>query len=266
MVDIWRGRFEGQVALVTGAASGIGEATLRRMHAEGASVVVADISPRAEAIVNDLGERAAALRCDVSVEAEVEAAVGVAEAQFGALHVLVNCAGTAEASTPLDQLAVAEFDKILAINLRGVFLGLKHGIPAIARGGGGSVVNVCSTGALMGYSGISAYTSSKGGVLSLTRLAALENARRGVRVNSICPGMTMTQIMEDRFSATPDAEAKLATLASDNMLRRPAKPDEIAAAIAFLASREASYVTGSNMVVDGGQTAFTMPFPDDFGV
>jgi NAD(P)-dependent dehydrogenase (short-subunit alcohol dehydrogenase family) len=266
MADVWQGRFEGRVALVTGAASGIGEATLRRMHAEGASVVLADISPRAAAICDELGERAVSVRCDVSSEDDLIAAVRRAEDEFGALHVVINCAGTAEPSTPLEELAVEQFDRILGINLRGVFLGMKHGIPAIARAGGGAVVNVCSTGALMGYSGISAYTSSKGGVLSLTRLAALESAKRGVRVNSISPGMTMTQIMQDRFTATPDAEEKLAILASDNMLGRPARPEEIAAAIAFLVSREASYVTGTNMVVDGGQTAFTMPFPEDFGV
>jgi NAD(P)-dependent dehydrogenase (short-subunit alcohol dehydrogenase family) len=266
MADIWTGRLAGQVALVTGAASGMGEAVTRRMHAEGASVLLADLSDRASGIAAELGTGATAVRCDVSVETDVERAVKSALSEFGKLNIVVNCAGITEHSTPLDALPVSTFDSVLAVNLKGVFLGMKHGIPAIVASGGGAVVNICSTGALMGYGGISAYTASKGGVLTLTRSAALEYAKHGVRVNSVSPGMTLTKIMIDHLALAPDPEAMLAMLASDNMLGRGAQPEEIAAAITFLVSREASYITGSNMVVDGGQTAFTRTFPEGFGV
>jgi NAD(P)-dependent dehydrogenase (short-subunit alcohol dehydrogenase family) len=244
----------------------MGEASVRRMHAEGASVVLVDLDSKAEVIAAELGDRAAAVSCNVASEADVERAVRFSTERFGGLHVLINCAGITEDSSPLDKLATATFERVLSVNLTGVFLGMKYGIPAIINSGGGAVVNICSTGALMGYGGISGYTASKGGVLTLTRVAALEYAQRGVRVNSISPGMTLTKILLDHLAMAPDPGAMLEMLARDNMLRRGAQPEEIAAAITFLASHEASYVTGSNMVVDGGQTAFTQTFPEGFGV
>ena len=258
----WRGRFNHHVALVTGAGSGIGEATARRLHAEGASVVLADISGAQQTVATELGANAVAVTCNVALEADVEAAVNSTVQRFGALHILINNAGIAEAPGPLIDLSEKDFDRILAINLKGVFLGMKHGIPRIIDSGGGAVVNVASTGALMGYNGIAAYTASKGGVLTMTRVAALEYGRRGVRINCISPGMTLTKIQLDYLNQFPDPSAVTAMLARDNMLRRGAQPEEIAAAITFLASPEASYVTASNMVVDAGQTAFTMTFPD----
>jgi NAD(P)-dependent dehydrogenase (short-subunit alcohol dehydrogenase family) len=257
----WKDRFDGQVALVTGAGSGMGEATARRLHAEGASVVLADISQTQNAVAAELGPKAVAITCNVASEADIEAAVQTTIDHFGALHVLINNAGITEQPGPLIDLAEAEFERIVSINLKGVFLGMKHGIPRIIASGGGAVVNVASTGALMGYNGISAYTASKGGVVTMTRVAALEYGIQGVRINSISPGMTLTKIMLDYLNQFPDPAAVTAMLARDNMLRRGAQPGEIAAAITFLASQEASYVTGSNMVVDGGQTAFTMTFP-----
>lgn len=252
-------RFDKQIALVTGAGGGMGEATALRLLREGARVILADLSFDHPQSIAEYGERAVRVRCDVASASDVKRAVDTAVERFGGLHVLINNAGIAERAVPLHELAEQEFDRVLAINLRGVFLGMKFGIPAIIASGGGSIVNIGSSGALAGFRGIAAYTASKGGVVAMTRVAALECGAK-VRVNSVSPGMTLTKIMLASIANTPDPEATLAMMERDHILGRGAQPEEIASAITFLASRDASFITGSNMVVDGGQTAFTTDF------
>jgi NAD(P)-dependent dehydrogenase (short-subunit alcohol dehydrogenase family) len=258
MTDFWPGRFEGQVAIVTGAGAGMGEATARRFHKEGASVVLVDISGDQKAVAADLGERAVAVQGDIASSADVANAVKTAVDEFGALHIIASVAGLSELPTPLDQLSEEEFDRIVDINLKGTFLFMKHGIPQIIASGGGSVVNVASVGGLMGFTGLPAYTGAKGGIISLSRAAAVEYGLRGVRVNSLCPGTTLTPRMLFVFKDHP--KEVVDAIVKQSILQRGADPAELAAAIVFLASRDASFITGTNLVVDGGQTAVAPTF------
>jgi len=234
----------GKVAIVTGAAGGIGRATALALAARGAAVLAADrrqeeVAETAEA-VRGAGGESEARTVDVTSPAAVEAMVAAALERFGRLDILVNNAGSTGAPTPLAELDPAAFERIFAINVGGVFLGTRYALPALARDGGGAIVNVSSITAVRPLPGLGAYSASKEAVLSLTRVTALEGAAQGVRANAVLPGPTATRMIgAEDFS-------------DDVPLGRVADPSEPAAAICFLASPEAAFVTGETLLVDGG--------------
>jgi NAD(P)-dependent dehydrogenase (short-subunit alcohol dehydrogenase family) len=253
------GRLSGKVALVTGAGSGIGRAAAGRFCAEGARVVIVDANERAaHAAAGELGSAAVPFRADVTKAAEVQAMIGFAEQQLGALHVLFNNAGIfPDEDGSVTETDEAVFDRVIAVNLKGVFLGCKYGIPALLRAGGGSVINTASFVAVMGAAtSQSAYTASKGGVLALTREIAIEFARRGIRANAICPGPVNTPLLQSLL-ADPAARARRFVHLP---MGRLAEAEEIANAALFLASDESSYVNGTTFLVDGGTcSAYVTP-------
>ncbi len=250
-------RLEGKVALITGAGSGIGRETALLFAAEGAKVAIVDVNdPAAQetaAAVKQRGGEAIAVHADVSKAADCERMVAAAEQAFGKLNVLFNNAGIMHSD---DDNAMttdeAVWDLTMAINLKGVFLGCKYGIPALLRAGGGSVINTASFVALLGAATPQiAYTASKGGVLAMTRELAVVHARANIRVNALCPGPLHTELLM-KFLNTP--EKKQRRLVHIPM-GRFGEAKEMAQAALYLASDESSYVTGTEFVVDGGITA-----------
>jgi NAD(P)-dependent dehydrogenase (short-subunit alcohol dehydrogenase family) len=240
------GRLEGKVCVITGAASGIGAETAVLFGEEGAKVVGVDINPGS---AGDL-----ALEADLTDEQQVEGVYRRVQAEFGRIDVLFNNAGI----NPTDDASVLEtslesWQRVQDANLRSVFLCCKHGIPNLLDGGGGSVINTASFVAVMGaaISQIS-YTSSKGAVLSLSRELGVEFARRGVRVNALCPGPVNTPLLQELFANDPDQAARRLVHLP---MGRFAEPREVAQAALFLASDDSSYVTASTFIVDGGLTA-----------
>lgn len=255
-------RLEDKVALITGAGSGIGRAASRRFAAEGASVVAVDLDAASAAetaeLVNANGGRALAVTADVARSDDSAAMVAAAEEAFGRLDVLFNNAGV---MVPGDDDAVTTeetvWDLTMAVNAKGVFLGCKHGIPALRRAGGGSIINTASFVAIVGAATPQlAYTASKGAVLALTRELAVIHAREGIRVNALCPGPLHTEMLM-RFL---DTEEKRQRRLVHIPMGRFGEATEIAEAALFLASDESSFVTGTDFVVDGGITgAYVTP-------
>ncbi len=251
------GRLSDRTALVTGAASGIGRESALRFAGEGVRVVVADrdqAGGRATvAAITDAGGQAIFAQLDVTQSAAVEAAVALAESTYGALHVLFNNAGVfpAEDGSPVDTPEEV-FDRVLAVNLKGVFLGCKHGIPALLRAGGGSIINTASFVAVVGAATSQiAYTASKGGVLAMTREIAVEYARRGIRANALCPGPVNTPLLEELLADPAARERRMVHVP----MGRLAEASEVARAALFLASDDSAYVNGTTFLVDGGITA-----------
>ncbi|HEX5979934.1 MAG TPA: SDR family NAD(P)-dependent oxidoreductase [Thermoleophilaceae bacterium] len=240
-----RGRFSGKRALVTGAGSGIGEAVARRLHEEGAEVVLTNLNAEpVEAIAAELGERAAAAPLDVRDEDAVREVVRDVD-------VLANVAGvgstTAAPDTPLEL-----WEDVLAVNARGTFLCCKHAIPGMVERGGGSIVNMASVAGLVGLRNRVAYSASKGAVIAMTRALAVDHVADGVRVNAVCPGTVDTPWVR---RLVEDVGESLDTLRARQLMGRLGTTEEIAGAVAYLASDEAGFVTGTAFVVDGGLTA-----------
>lgn len=251
------GRLEGKVAVITGGASGIGAATVKRFCAEGAAVVIADLNDAGGrelvGAVAAAGGRAAFQRTDVSREADVQAAMQRAVSDYGRLDAVFNNAGLGGAIGPLEETSVEDWDRTQAVLLRGVFLGIKHAIPHLRAAGGGSIISTASVAGLRGGAGPHAYSAAKAGVINLTRSAALELGAQHIRVNCICPGGIHTPLLTSRFPGGGEALTPL--LAMLQPIPRAGYPEDIAAMALFLASDESSFVTGAAMVVDGGFTA-----------
>ena len=250
-------RLQGKVALVTGAATGIGRAIAQRFAAEGASVVVGDINRVGGAAVADSlvarGHRARFVELDVTQESSVSAAVALATQHFGRLDVLVNNAGGSTAhDRSVVEVDLQEFWRAIQIDLFGMFLCCRHAIPAMAAGGGGAIVNMGSIAASRGLVGRDAYTAAKGGVTALSRSIAVEFAAQGVRSNLIAPGAVLSERMERFIRDDP----RVRDAVSRHLLGLP-KPEEVAALALFLASDESAHMTGAEIALDGGRSSVT---------
>ncbi len=253
-------RLEGKVALITGAASGIGRATALLFVREGAKVVVADrdLQGGAETVrlIEAEGGTAFAVELEVTQAAQVEAAVQATLDRFGQLNVLFNNAGTGEVTTSIFDLAEEEWDRVMAVNVKGVFLGIKYGGAAMLKGGkGGSIINTASVAGVVGFAGHSAYAASKAACLHLSKSAAVELARSGIRVNAIAPAFTATPMVDELVAVSRDPERARLKLAAAIPLGRLGQANDIANAALYLASDESSFVTGTVMILDGGLTA-----------
>ena len=248
--------FSGRVALVTGAGSGIGRAAALRFAECGARVVVSDIDPasgdQAVEEVRAAGGEAIFARADVSQAGEVEAMVESAVREFGRLDFAYNNAGIGDVAHPLAEMPEELFDRAVAVMLKGVYLCMKYEIPRILEQERGAIVNAASGAGLIGFPGQCGYVASKHGVIGLTKTAALDYAKTGLRINAICPGTARTGIVEEWTGGDPEREAEIAAY---HPIGRIADPREIAEAVLWLCSDAASFVLGHAMVVDGGYTA-----------
>jgi NAD(P)-dependent dehydrogenase (short-subunit alcohol dehydrogenase family) len=247
-------------AIVTGGALGIGRACVERMAGEGAKVAIFDILDAEGAALADSlarrGHEVAYWHVDVTDEAAVRAAVDAAAGRFGGLNVLVNNAGISGSAKPTDQVTEAEWDRVQAVNVKGVFFCTKHAIPHLREAQGGSIVNLSSIAGLVGVGGIAAYHASKGAVRLLTKTDAITYAPEGIRVNSVHPAYIWTPMVENHLRATSgDLAAARAAADSVHPLGHMGEPDDVAWAVVYLASDESKFVTGSELVVDGGYTA-----------
>jgi NAD(P)-dependent dehydrogenase (short-subunit alcohol dehydrogenase family) len=253
-------RLRNKVVVVTGAVLGIGRACAQRASDEGATVALLDLlDDEGEAYAQALraqGRRAAYWHCDVAREDDVRTAIEGVAAHFGALHGLVNNAGIAGPSRPTHQISEAEWDRVQAVNVKGVFFATRHALPHLLRAGGASVVNLSSIAGLVGLGSVPPYHASKGAVRLMTKNDAIQYASQGVRFNSIHPGYIWTPMVERHLRATSsDLEAAKAAAAALHPVGRMGEPDDIAWAAVYLLSDESAFVTGAEFVIDGGYTA-----------
>ncbi|SEU09782.1 glucose 1-dehydrogenase [Paenibacillus sp. NFR01] len=241
-------RLEGKIAIVTGAAQGMGAAHARRFVAEGAKVVLTDLNEeKGAALVNELGANALFVKQDVTSEEDWAAVIAKTEEKFGPVNVLVNNAGITMAKSIL-QTSLGEYRRIVDINQVSVFLGMKSVIPSMRKAGGGSVVNISSINGIVG--GAIGYTDTKFAVRGMTKAAAVECAHYGIRVNSVHPGVIATPMVVQE-----DTKAAVEEFAKHIPIKRVAEPEEVTSLVLYLASDESSYSTGAEFVVDGGITA-----------
>jgi len=248
-------RFENRTVIVTGGARGMGASHARGFIAEGANVVIADVVEReGQSLADQLGDRAIFSRLDVTSEADWAATVTAAETAFGPVSVLVNNAGIVHFA-PIADTTLADWTRVIDINLTGTYLGIRALASSIRKAGGGAIVNISSGAGMSGALGLGAYVASKWGVRGLTKTAALELARDKIRVNSIHPGATRTTM-----AAQPDVEAVMAASVKNLAIPRIAEPEELTRLVLFVASDEASFSTGSEFIADGG--ALLGPVPD----
>ena len=244
-----------KVAIITGAGSGMGKTAAKLFAAEGAKIAAADITegPVKETVaeITKAGGEALAIRADVSKAPDVKRMVDEAIAKFGTLDIIYNNAGIEGDSAFLSNMTEEQFDRVIAINLRGVFLGMKFALPHMMKARSGSIINTASIAALVAIKGSTAYAAAKAGVIAMTRVAALEYGRYNIRVNAICPGAIETPMAERvRGGVAPNPAA----IKRISLLERMARPEEIARVALFLASDDASFATGAPFIIDGGWT------------
>ena len=244
------GRLQGKVAVITGAAQGIGEAAAMRLIREGARVLCVDLNEGVRDVAATLGEAAAALICDVGNTKAAEGIIDTCLSRWGRIDILVNNAGIDGTPALLADGEEVDFDRVIDVNLRSCWATMRRTLPAMMAAGGGSIINVASVAALIGFETLSIYAASKAAIVGMTRTAALEYGRHKIRVNALCPGGVMTPLARSFMD-----EGSVEAWANLHALKRFAEPEEIAAVITFLASDEASFVTGIAMPVDGGMTA-----------
>ncbi len=253
------GRLEGKVVLISGGARGMGATEARMFSGEGAKVVFGDIlddlGRRVEAEIREMGGEVTYVHLDVTSSADWQRAVETAESMYGRLDVLVNNAGVTVRSNTmesLDEVTEEEWDRVMGINAKGVFLGTKYAVPAMRRAGGGSIVNISSIAGLLGvFTRSYAYSASKGAVRTFTKVTAIQHAKEGIRANSVHPGMIDTPLAREWLSDP----ARLAEMTEDIPLHKIGEPEDIAYGVLYLASDESSFVTGAELVIDGGLTA-----------
>jgi NAD(P)-dependent dehydrogenase (short-subunit alcohol dehydrogenase family) len=249
------GSYTGKVAFVTGAGNGIGRAAALAFAREGASVVVADVSEESNhetaRMIEEIGGRALAVMCNVTRAEDVRGALDKTIEAFGRLDIAFNNAGVEQKKAATAELEEVEWDRIVDINLRGVFLCMKYEIPLMLKQGGGAIVNTSSGAGIIGVKEGAAYVASKHGVIGLTKSAALEYASQNIRVNAVCPGYIDTPMMDRFTGGTSEGREKVI---AEEPVGRMGQPEEIAAAVLWLCSDAAAFVVGHAMVVDGGQT------------
>jgi NAD(P)-dependent dehydrogenase (short-subunit alcohol dehydrogenase family) len=255
-------RLQDKVALITGSGSGIGKATALLFGREGAKVMsvdlMADTAQATAREIKDGGGQADSLQADVSVAADVERMVSTTVERFGRLDVLVNNAGI-EVVMPIVQVPEEMWDRLIDVNLKGVFLGCKYAIPQMIKQGGGAIVNTASIAGLRGFATFGTYSASKGGVVLLTKTLAVEYAAFNIRINCVCPGIIRTPMLERGLTAVPNPEEALELFRQAHPLGRLGEPEEVAQAMLFLASDEASFITGVPLPIDGGIYAGPAP-------
>ena len=252
------GKLEGKVTIVTGSATGMGRAAALLFAKEGATVVVADYDEAkgretTDDIVRD-GGKATFIKTDVSRAEEVEALVNQTVVTYGRLDVMYNNAGILGQVAPTADCSLENWRRIISVNLDGVFHGIKYAVPAMLKSGGGSIINTASNASLVGFPGLPAYCASKGGVIQLTKAAALEYAQQGIRVNCICPGGIQTPLVEGMQGQVPE-EQRQTMVQMMHPIGRMGQPEEVARLALFLASDDSSFCTGAPFIVDGGMVA-----------
>ncbi|MGA2410893.1 MAG: SDR family oxidoreductase [Candidatus Binataceae bacterium] len=249
-------KLEGKVAVITGAASGMGKATALRFASEGAAIVVADLNSQgAEQVISEIaaaGGRAVYQRTNVSEEADIKALIDRAVKEYGRLDITYNNAGIGGATGHLEDVTVEDWDKTFAVLTRAVFLGIKHSIAPMRKVGGGSIISTSSVAGLAGVAGLTAYSAAKAAVINLTEGAAIEFGRDRIRVNCICPGGVVTPLVYRGQRGGEEAAAK--NMAKTQPIPRAGRPEDIAAMALFLASDDAEWITGTAMIVDGGMS------------
>ncbi|HEY6212774.1 MAG TPA: SDR family oxidoreductase [Vicinamibacterales bacterium] len=245
-------RLSGKVAVVTGGGSGMGAAICRRFVEEGARIVLVDCRPeRGGAIADGLGGAAVFVAADVSRDADARTMIDTAVQRFGRLDILVNNAGAPQPPTPITDTTEEDFDRLMAVNAKAIFLAVRHAVPAMRRQGGGNIINTVSVAAIRPRPNLAAYNSSKGAALVMTKSLAIELAPDRIRVNAICPGPADTPMLSTFVGG--DSPEKRAAFLSTIPLGRLCTPEDVANAMVYLASEEASFVTGAVLDVDGGR-------------